>query len=74
MLEAISSMIDWILEVLTPLLNTFFLGVLLLLIGVIIGRVLSTLVQKFLHSADLNKLIEKSTGNKAHIEQVYKSP
>ncbi|HLC84746.1 MAG TPA: mechanosensitive ion channel domain-containing protein, partial [Candidatus Nanoarchaeia archaeon] len=48
----------------------FFIGVLLLLVGIIIGRVAGTLVQKFLHSVGLNSLVARGTKAKAPIEQI----
>jgi len=66
----ITSAIAWAQEVLSPFINKFFLGVLLLLVGIIIGRVLSTFVRQFLKSADIDKLVSQTSGTKVPLSDI----
>lgn len=70
-------MLDWIVSlytsvrtILAPLLNRFFLAVLILLVGIIIGRIASTFLQKFLHTADINKLVSQGNKSTVAVEQI----
>ena len=70
MLSQITSLYSSVKAIVLPLLNKFFLAAILLLVGIIIGRVVSTLIQKFLHSAELNKLVSQGAHSKVPIEEI----
>lgn len=70
MLEAFTDIYQTVRDALMPFVNRFFIAALLLLIGIIVGRILGTFTHKFLHSAELNKTIEKATGSVAPVEQI----
>lgn len=70
MLEYISRGISFIEEIFYGVIDKLFIAGIILLIGFIIGKVISRLVQKVLHHIGLDIIIKDTTGIKISIEDI----